>query len=167
MEPVLVAAFVVHVVSAALWTGSALYVALAVVPAARGGDLSAAGFEWQIDGLLQVTRWTGLALPATGVYQAWQLYPLSRLLGTPRGHLVVVMAALWGAMNGLIEVGAYRMRGDAATGPARHVVQRFAVPAGADVATLVARGRPYLRAAAALAVLLLVDAALLAGGVGA
>jgi uncharacterized membrane protein len=162
--------FAVHVAAAALWTGAVLYAAYAVLPAARAGDYGPAAFESAVDGLLRVTRWTGLALPLTGVYQAWRLYPLDALLGTTRGHLVLAMALLWTVMNGVVEAGAYRMRthGGASVGVGEYVAEGFVLPGGTDdagaVARLAAVGRPYEFAAAGLAVLLLVDAALLAGG---
>jgi hypothetical protein len=160
--------YVVHVVAAAFWTGAVLYGVYAVLPPALAGDLPPAGFERTVDGLLRVTRWTGLALPATGLYQIWVLYPLPRLVGTTRGHLVLAMLALWTVMNGVVETGVYRMLTDdgAAVGVGTYVAEGFRLPADADVPRLAAVGRPYLLGAAALAVLLLVDAALLAGGVG-
>jgi uncharacterized membrane protein len=182
----LTVSYLLHVLSGAFWTGAALYVAYAVFPAARAGDLRAPAFERSVDGLLRVTRWTGLVLPATGLYQIWILYPLDALFGTTRGHLVLAMFALWGVMNGLLEVGIYRMQ--TAAGPApgfgTYMAEGFSIGtddggtggSGSDaeadrsglaveVPRLAAVGRPYVLASAGLAVLLLVDAALLAGGV--
>lgn len=160
--------YVVHVVSAGFWTGSVLYAAYTVFPVARAGDLPVAAFERHVDGLLQVTRWTGLTLPLTGAYQLWVLYPLPRLTGTTAGHLVLGMLALWGVMNGLLELGVYRMRtaGDEPLDVGSYLSEGFVLDAGSDVG--VGRraevGWPYVRAAVVLAVLLLVDAAVLAGG---
>jgi len=167
MALVLPLSYIVHVASAALWTGGVIYAVYAVLPAASTGDLSPAAFERSVDGLLQVTRWTGVALPLTGAYQLWLRYPLPRLFGTTAGHLVLGMAALWTVMNGLIELGVYRMcqaHGDP-PGLGAYFTRGFAVGGDADVPTLAGVGRPYLLGAAALAALLLVDAALLAGGV--
>ncbi|MFB6157092.1 MAG: copper resistance protein CopD [Haloferacaceae archaeon] len=159
--------YVIHVVSAGFWTGGTLFVAYAILPAAEEGDLSAAAFERNVDGLLGVTRWTGLALPATGAYQIWVLYPLPRLVGTTAGHLVLGMLGLWGVMNTLIELGGYRMRaaGREAPGLGAYMAEGFVLGADADVARHATVGRPYLLAAAGLAVLLLADAALLAAGI--
>ena len=160
--------YVVHVVSAAFWTGSVLYAAYSVFPTARAGDLSAAAFERHVDGLLQVTRWTGLALPVTGAYQLWVRYPLPRLIGTTAGHLVLGMLVLWGVMNGLLELGVYRMltAGREPLGVGSYMAEGFVLGAGrdVDVKRLADVGWPYVRVAVVLAVLLLVDAALLAGG---
>jgi hypothetical protein len=166
MSRLLTLSYVVHVLSAALWTGGVLYAAYAVFPAARAGELSPAAFERAVDGLLQVTRWTGLALPLSGGYQLWVLYPLDRLLGTASGHLVLAMLALWGLMNGLVEAGVYRMRtaGGEPLGIGEYMTERFAVDGGYDVRERAEVGRPYLLGAAVLAVLLLVDASLLTVG---
>jgi hypothetical protein len=83
------------------------------------------------------------------------------------------MLSLWGAMNGLVELGVLRMRRevDPDLGWGRYMAEGFPVDALAGVggvpgsARLASVARPYLLASAGLAVLLLVDAALLAGGI--
>lgn len=163
----LTVSYVVHVVSAAFWTGGVLYAAYAVFPSARAGDLSPAAFERSVDGLLRVTRWTGLALPLTGAYQIWVQYPIPRLVGTTNGHLVLGMLVLWGVMNGLLETGIYRMRtaeGES-LGVGTYMAEGFVVDGGVDVARRAAVGWPYVLGSVGLSVGLLVDAALLAGGV--
>lgn len=168
MGLLLTLSYVVHVVSAAFWTGGVLYAAYAVFPSEAVADVGPAAFERSVDGLLRVTRWTGVALPATGLYQIWRLYPVERLVGTTDGHLVLGMLALWGLMNVVLEAGIYRMRtlGGDAVGVGRYMAEGFvlATDGGVDVAARADAGRPYVLAAAALSVLLLVDAALLAGG---
>jgi len=62
------AAFVLHVLSAAFWTGSTLYVVYAVVPAIRAGRLSTEGVIDSCHRLLFITRWTGVVIPLTGAY---------------------------------------------------------------------------------------------------
>lgn len=165
----LVLSYVVHVVAGAFWVGAVLYAAYAVVPVARTGALSPAAFETTVDRLLTVTRWTGLALPVTGLYQIWVLYPTARLFGTTRGHLVLAMLVLWTAMNGLLEVAVYRVRTAAggAPGLGAYLAEGLTVDGGigdADVPRLAAAARPYMLAAVALGILLLVDAGLLAYG---
>jgi hypothetical protein len=167
MEFALALSYIAHVVSAALWTGGVLYAAYAVLPSAATGDLPPAAFERGVDGLLQVTRWTGVVLPLTGAYQVWVLYPLPRLFGTTTGHLVLGMAVLWTLMNGAVELGVYRMSqslGDP-PGVGTYFLRGFAVGDDADVPALADAGRSYLLGAAGLSILLLVDAALLAVGV--
>ncbi|QZY00446.1 copper resistance protein CopD [Halobaculum rubrum] len=168
MSVLLALSYVAHVVAGGLWTGGVAYAAVAVLPAARRGDLSAPGLGRSVDWLLQTTRVTGVVLPVTGGYQIWRLYPLPRLFGTTRGHLVLGMVALWGVMNGLVELGVYRMRmaEGSRMGLGRHTIERFGLDDDADARGAAEVARPYVLAAAALGVLLLVDAALLAGSPG-
>lgn len=167
---VLTTAYVLHVLSAALWTGGVLYVAYAVLPAARAGQLGAEVFAEQLHRLLLVTRWTGLVLPVTGGYLVWVRYwPAEFLLETPQGWAVLAMLGLWGVMNTLIEVGVLQARraiDDPGFGT--YMQEGFpaeAVPAGLETTALLGRVRPYLLASAGCAVLLLADAALLASGI--
>lgn len=168
MSVLLALSYVAHVVAGGLWTGGVAYATVAVLPAARRGDLSAPGFGRSVDWLLQTTRATGVVLPLTGGYQIWRVYPLPRLFGTSRGHLVLGMVTLWGLMNGLVELAVYRMRAadGAGMGFGRHTIERFGLADEADARGAAEVARPYMLAAAALGVLLLVDAALLAGGSG-
>ncbi|MXR52246.1 copper resistance protein CopD [Halovenus sp. WSH3] len=161
-------AYVLHVLSAALWTGATLYVVYAVLPGARAGRLGPAAFTEQLHRLLLITRWTGVVLPLTGGYMIWVRYPLPLLLDTPRGWAVLAMLSLWGIMNTLIEIGVLRMRRvGGPVGIGTYLQEGFPVerlPPGIETATLLGRVRPYLLASAACAVLLLGDAALLAVG---
>jgi hypothetical protein len=163
----LVWSYLLHVVAAGGWTGSVLYVVLAVLPVARRGNLTQDGFVTTVDGLLQLTRLTGVVLPVTGLYQIHRLYSLDRLLGTPTGWVVVSMAVLWTLTNGLVEMGVLRVR--SATGDvslATYFVERFTLDGQSrSVPTLAALARPYFLAAALGSVLLLVTAAVLASGV--
>ncbi|MFW6000189.1 MAG: copper resistance protein CopD [Halorubrum sp.] len=170
----LTTAFVFHVLSGALWTGATLYVVYATLPRAADGTLDRGAFVDAAHRLLMITRWTGVVLPVTGAYMIWRLYvPLEAVATTRRGWAVLAMLSLWGAMNGLIELGVLRMRRevDPEIGWGRYMAEGFpvdaltgtgGVPGGARLASV---GRPYLLASAGLAVLLLVDAALLAGGI--
>ncbi|WP_394294981.1 copper resistance protein CopD [Halorubrum hochstenium] len=167
------AAYAAHVLSGAFWTGAVLFVVYAVLPRAREGALSRESFADAAHRLLMVTRWTGVALPLTGAYLIWLLYrPLELLTGTSRGWAVLAMLSLWGVMNGLVELGVLRMRReiDPDVGWGTYMAEGFPTEAlgGAgnapEAARLATVARPYLLASAALAVLLLVDAALLAGG---
>ena len=166
----LTVAYVLHVLSAAFWTGATLYVVYAVLPGGRDGRLPAAAVADGVHRLLLITRWTGIALPVTGAYLIWALYtPLELLTTTARGWAVLTMFGLWGLMNTLIELGVLRMR-RAVDDPGMGAYMAEGFPAdllseGPTGAELVRRGRPYLLAGAGCAVLLLIDAALLAGGI--
>jgi hypothetical protein len=170
----LTTAFVLHVVSGALWTGATLYVLYATLPRATDGTLGREAFVDAAHRLLMITRWTGVVLPVTGAYMVWRLYaPLELLATTRRGWAVLAMLSLWGLMNGLVELGVLRMRRevDPDIGWGRYMAEGFPVdaldgvgsaPGSARLATV---GRPYLLASGGVAVLLLIDAALLAGGI--
>ena len=167
---VLTTAYVLHVLSAALWTGGTLYVAYAVLPAASAGRLGADLFAEQLHRLLLVTRWTGLVLPVTGGYLIWVRYwPAELLLETPRGWAILTMLGLWGVMNTLVETGVLQARraiDDPGFGT--YMQEGFPaelVPESVDTSVLLGRVRPYLLASVACAVLLLVDAALIASGI--
>lgn len=164
MSLLLTVSYVLHVVAGLFWIGMTLYVAYALLPAARNGGLSGRAFGFQTDVLLQTTRITGVVLPVTGLYQVWLLYPQARLLGTTDGYLVLAMFALWGLLNGTIEFGTLRMRQRAGDNrPLWHFVVRFPreIPDDA-VGGLLSVGRPYFLASLAFAVLLVVNAGLLA-----
>jgi len=163
--------YVVHVLSALFWVGAVLYVAYALVPAA-GDAVESAWLGPALDKLLRVTRWTGLALPVTGLYQVWVLYPVDRLLGTTRGHFVLGMFLLWGAMNGVVELGVYRARTVDGTRLSIGTYMTEGVRADGGLPASHAREalatvRPYLVVATGLSVLLAADAALLGGGLAA
>lgn len=167
MDPVLLGSYVVHVAAAVLWVGATLYAAYTVFPSARRGHLSVPAFERAVDGLLQTTRWTGVALPITGAYQIWVLYPLDRLFGTTAGWLVVAMLALWGAMNTVLEIGIYRMRtaeGES-LGFGTYMQEGYVAGEEIDVAARASVAWPFVLAAVVMGGLLLLDAGLLAAGV--
>ncbi|SNR23455.1 copper resistance protein CopD [Halorubrum vacuolatum] len=166
----LTVSFVLHVLSAALWTGATLFVVYAVLPRAVDGTMRPATFADGVHRLLLITRWTGVVLPVTGAYMIWVLYtPLELLTSTTRGWLVLVMLTLWGIMNGLIEMGVLRMRRelDPDLGWGAYMAEGFpaeGITESVSTTRLAAAGRPYLLASGGCAVVLLVDAALLAGG---
>lgn len=167
---VLTTAYILHVLSAALWTGGTLYVTYAVLPAARTGRLGADLFAEQLHRLLLLTRWTGVVLPITGAYLIWARYlPVEVLLETRRGWAVLSMLGLWGVMNGLIEAGVLQARRTVDDpGIGAYMQEGFPaelIPAGMETTDLLVPVRPYLLASTVCAVLLLADAALLASGV--
>ena len=142
--------YVLHMTFAALLTGSVLYVALAVNPTAVAGDIRPDAFEQITGRLTTITRASAVVLFLTGGHQAGSFYTFETLVGSFRGHLVLAMLALWLVLTALVEIAGARLRdglnADKLREPAREA-------------------RPFLRAAAVLALLLLVDAGLLASPV--
>lgn len=170
MGLLLSASYVVHVLSALFWIGAVLFVAYLYLPGRADG--TSVDLGWTLDRLLRVTRWTGVALPVSGLYQIWVLYPIARLLGSTRGHLVLGMFLLWGIMNGLVEVGVYRARTVDGSRPSlgAYMAEGVGVDGGLSrdhAAEARSTVRPYLLGGVLLSVLLGVDAALLAGGLAA
>lgn len=158
--------YLVHVVAAGFWTGAVLFVAYILLPDAGRTIVSRDGYVVQMDRLLRVTRWTGVVLPITGLYQIWVLYPWDRLVGTVDGWLVLSMFGLWGLLNGVIELSVFVMRKEAdPVGYGTFVQEGFPVAVLTEELTLQKLhqlGRPYLLVSVVLAVLLLGNAALLA-----
>jgi uncharacterized membrane protein len=144
------AAATVHLLFAGLWTGSVLFVTYAVLPTAVAGRIDADPLRTIVGRLTTVSRASALLLLLSGGHMAGTGYTAESLFGTGRGHLVLTMVLLWFLLAGLVEVGASRMR----DGLDRQKVRSPARSA-----------RRLFQAAAVVALLLLVDAGLLAGGV--
>lgn len=139
----------IHVAFAGLWTGTVLFVTLAVLPLAADGTLNARPLAALTGKLQTISRVSAVLLLLTGGHMAGTLYTVDTLTGSPRGHAVLAMVALWLALAALVEIGA---------GKLTHGTE-------ADkVRTPAAEAKPYMQAAAVVAVLLLLDAGALAGG---
>ncbi|WP_340099237.1 transporter [Salinibaculum salinum] len=138
--------YVVHLLVAALWTGSVLFVAYAVLPLGKDGSLNAAPLGALAGKLTTVSRASALVLFLTGGHMAAYAYTVESLTGSPRGHLVLGMLVLWFVLAGLVEVGASKITDgtdqDKVREPARNA-------------------SPFFQAGAVVALLLLVDAGLL------
>ncbi len=146
MEPVEIASWVVHSVFAGVWTGSVLFLTLAVLPLARNGTLNARPLEYVAGKLKLVSRASALLLLATGSHMAAYLHTGETLFETQQGWLVLSMVALWFLLMGMVEVGAKKLT----DGTERDKVREPA-----------SNARPFLLAASLLSVLLLVNAGLL------
>lgn len=141
---------VLHLVFAGIWTGSVLFAAWGVLPLAGRGDVEPDALGFVADRLTTVSRVSALVLFATGGHLAGTRYTVETLTGTGRGHLVLTMVALWLVLAALVEVGSSRLTDELQQDPVR---------------TPATKARPFYNGAAAVAVLLLVDAGLLLGGV--
>ncbi|GAD52454.1 hypothetical protein MBEHAL_1214 [Halarchaeum acidiphilum MH1-52-1] len=151
MATALTAAFAIHLVFGALWTGSVCYFAYAVLPLGRDGDLSASALESTTGKLTTVSRLSALVQLITGGFMA---SPMGVAASTgywssTSGSLVAAMVVLWLALAALTEMGASTLRDGLA-------VDKVRTPAR-DAST-------RLRAASVVALLLLLDAGALAAG---
>jgi uncharacterized membrane protein len=139
-----------HVLFAGLWTGSVVLFALAVLPSGLSGDIGPGPLEAVTSRLTTLSRASALVLFLTGGHLTGTLYTVERLTGTTRGYLVLAMLGLWFVMAGLVEVGGSKMREGLED-------EKVRTPAR--------EAKPFYQGAAVVALLLLVDAGLLAGGV--
>lgn len=144
--------YVVHLLFAALWTGSVLFVAYAVLPLGRAGDLNAAPLDAVAGKLTLVSRASALVLFLTGGHMAAYAYTVESLTGSPRGYLVIAMLLFWFVLAGLVEVGSSKLTDGTEQ-------QKVREPARAAT--------PFFQGATVLSLLLLIDAGLLiANGLG-
>lgn len=100
------ALYTIHTAFAALWAGSVLFVAVAVLPLAMDGDLSPAAFGNVVSKLRWVTRISALLLFVTGGHLAGTLYTAETLTGTTSGYLVLAMLTFWLGLAAVVEIGS-------------------------------------------------------------
>lgn len=146
---------VVHQLFAALWVGSVVFVALAVLPLARDSEIAREAIDTVIDRFVTLSRASAFFLLVTGAhligtrYTGDGLTDLGPLLTTGRGHLVLAMFGLWFGLAAIIEISSSRLRDGLDQGKLRE-------PAHAAL--------PWYRAAAIVALVLVVIGGLLSSG---
>ena len=104
------AMYTVHAAFAALWSGSVLFVVVAVLPLAMDADVSPAAFGSVVSKLQWITRVSALLMLLTGGHLAVAGYELEELTGTTSGYLVLTMVALWLGLAATVEIGSARAR---------------------------------------------------------
>jgi len=144
MEPVEVASYVLHSLFAGLWTGSVIFVAFAVLPMAREGELNAAPLRSVASTLTRISRVSALVLLLTGSHMAATRYTGDSLTGTTGGYLVLAMVTLWLVLAATVEMGTSRIRSgtgrDKVREPAREARPFFVVAALTGALLLVVAG---------------------------
>ncbi|MFB6128788.1 MAG: CopD family protein [Halorhabdus sp.] len=135
-----------HLLFAAVWGGSVVFMTLAVLPAAREGLLDSEPLAEFTKQFKRIARAGAVVTLLTGGHQAANGY-MDTLFSTTRGHLVLGMVVLWLALAALSEIGAARL----ADGTDERKVR-----------TPAADARPFFLAASVVAVALFVDAGALA-----
>jgi predicted tellurium resistance membrane protein TerC len=148
MTEILIAVAAFHLVFAALWTGSVLFVTGVVLPLAVDGRLDADPLGTVTDNLTTISRVSAVILLATGGHMAASRYTATTLFETGRGHLVLTMTVLWVTLIALVEIGAARLN--------RGTMD-------AKVRAPARNAQPPMRGAALVALLLLLDAGALLG----
>ena len=143
--------YAIHLLFAGLWTGSVLFVTWAILPLAGNGDLNATPLESVAGKLKLVSRVSAVLLLLTGLRMAMlgNYTSTDVLFGTTNGYLVVTMVVLWFVLMGLLEVGA----GKLTDGTGKKKVREPAKEA-----------KPFLYGASVVALLLLLNSGVLAGG---
>jgi uncharacterized membrane protein len=151
MSAELAGLYAIHMVVAGLWTGAVVFLTWGILPTASDGSLNAEPLSAITGRLKLLSRVSAVLLPLTGIRMAMLLnYTETAILfETTRGHLLVGMIVLWLVLMGLVEVGASKLTDGTSQ-------QKVREPAR--------NARPFFLGATAVAVLLLVDAGLLAGG---
>lgn len=134
-----------HLVFAAVWTGSVIFMTWGVSPAARSGSGKAGALETILTRYRTLSRVSAIVLLVSGGLLAGRYG--DTLMQTTEGYLVLAMIVLWVLLIGFVEMATKT----ALVGITEHEVGK---------AVGAASGR--FRAAGIVAVLLLVDAGLLA-----
>lgn len=134
----------VHIVVAALWTGSVVFVTWGILPAARSGNFGAAAVEMIMGRLRILSRASAVVLLVSGALLAGRYG--SALMHTQDGHLILGMVVLWFLLIGFVELAT------------KTVMDGLRDSAGT---TAISSATNRFRAAGIVAILLLADAGLL------
>lgn len=148
MQSVAIGISTLHLIFAALWTGSVVFVTLGVLPTAMSGESEPAPLSSMIERLRTISRTSALVLFLTGGHLAASQYTFGALASNVRGNLVIAMLVLWFVLAGLIEVGSSKLLDG-------FDEQKLRAPAR--------EARPFFLGATVVSLLLLVDAGILIG----
>jgi len=143
--------YAIHLVFAGLWAGAVVFVTWGILPLARDGNLDAGPLESITGRLKLLSRVSAVILPLTGIRMAMlgNYTETAILFETTPGHLLIGMIVLWLVLMGLVEVGASKLT----SGTSQQKVREPAREA-----------RPFLLGATVVALLLLLDAGAISGG---
>ncbi len=141
---------ILHLVFASVWAGTVVYVALVIVPLARDGAFNAtkplAGMTAK---LTTISRVSALVLLLTGGHLAGTGYSIGGgtgpdLFRSLNGQLVLLMVVLWLVLAALVEIGAKRLESGLADKklrePAHETLTLFRAAAVVAIALLVVAG---------------------------
>jgi hypothetical protein len=135
---------VVHLLTAGIWTGSVIFVTVAVLPLARSGDINAEPLSALTTRLTTLSRASALVLFLTGGHLAGTRYTVGTLTGSTPGYLVLAMLGLWLVLTALVEIGASRLTDGANRSkvrePARAATRLFQAATVVALALLVVGG---------------------------
>ncbi|WP_330632388.1 CopD family protein [Halocatena halophila] len=135
----------VHTIVAALWTGATVFIAGAIIPAAKSEQFGSAALSIITRRYRYLTIGSVLLLLFSGGHLAGTLYTFETLQGSGRGHLVLAMVVLWLVLAHLAVFG-YR---------------KLTATDDESVAEAATAARPLFYAGSVVSVLLLIVAGLL------
>lgn len=135
-----------HLVFAAIWTGSVVFVTWGVLPGIRTGSVGTRALETIVNRLRMVSRISAVVLLLTGGLMAGRYG--GELVQTTEGHLILGMIVLWVLLIGFVEMAAKTVLTGLSDGA---------------VTQAVSGATGHFRAAGVVAMILLVDAGLLTG----
>ncbi|MDY6774593.1 MAG: copper resistance protein CopD [Halobacteria archaeon] len=99
-----------HVIFAAVWIGSALFMAGVVVPAARDGKMSSELASHVADRFSLVSIVGSAVMFVTGGHMAGTMYNFGALLNTVGGNLVLTMVVLWFLVSGFLHMATKKLK---------------------------------------------------------
>ena len=102
--------YTLHTFFGALLAGSAIFVALAVFPAAQAGTIDPDALGTLLSRFVWIVRGSILITLITGGHLAGTLYTADTLTGTEAGILVLVMLGLWLGVIAVIEIGTAKAK---------------------------------------------------------
>jgi len=138
-----------HLLFAGLWTGSVLFFTYSLLPLARGGELAVATLDAATGKLTMVSRVSAGLQLLTGAYLASPMaFGTSGYWSSTDGMIVIAMVVLWFLLAAFTEQAASKIHDG---------LDADSVRSNAATATT------WLYLASVVAVLLLLDAGLLAG----
>lgn len=103
------AAIIVHLVFAAVWVGSVVFMTVGLLPLARDGEIEPKPVELASGTLRSISRLSALLLLLSGAVLAESYYTADSLFGTVNGYLVLTMVVLWFVLISLLEISASRL----------------------------------------------------------
>ncbi|MFC6768839.1 hypothetical protein [Natrinema soli] len=102
---------IMHLMTAGVWAGWTVFMAVLILPAARNGRLGSDALIWLTGRFSLFSKVAPVVMFLTGMYMVGQSYPTDALLGSSRGYLVLSMIGLWLALSALTNVSSRRLVG--------------------------------------------------------
>ncbi|QLG60258.1 hypothetical protein [Halorarum salinum] len=102
---------ILHLMTAGIWAGWTVFMAVLVVPGARDGRLDPEALRWLTGQFSLLSKGAPLVTFVTGTYMVGQGYTTDALLYSSRGTLVLTMIGLWLVLSGVTNLSSRRLTG--------------------------------------------------------